>query len=78
VVDAPPDLRNDPGEFVPRHMRQLDLIVPGPRVPVATAKTSRAHLHYHPSIRRFRLGRINDLKRTTEPTHQHRAHGGAP
>jgi hypothetical protein len=78
VANTAPDLRNDSGELVSRHMRQLDVIVPGPRVPVTTAEAGRSHLDDDASIRCCRLGHIHDLERTSEPTHQHRAHGGAP
>ena len=36
-VTPGPGLRDDPGQFVPRDMRQRDLIVPLPHVPVRPA-----------------------------------------
>jgi hypothetical protein len=73
--DLRPDLGDDPGELVPRHMRERDVVVPGPRVPIAAAHPRGHHLHENAVGGQIRLGDHAYLGLGTDRIEHHCAHG---
>jgi hypothetical protein len=56
------ELDHHPGEFVTRHVREHDLLVPRPPVPIATAHSRRHHPDHNPADRGRELGYLSNLR----------------
>ena len=60
-ADLLPDLGHNPGKLVTRPVREDDLLVAGPRVPVAAAHTCGHDPDHNPAERGRGLGYLPDL-----------------
>jgi hypothetical protein len=56
------ELDDHPGKFVTRHVRENDLLVARPRVPIATANSCRHHPDNNPANRGRGLGYLSNLR----------------
>ena len=56
------ELDHHPGKLVPRHVREHDLLVARPRVPVASAHSRRHHPDHDPANRGRELGYLPNLR----------------
>ena len=61
-LDLRTDLDHDPGKLVTRHVREDDLLVARPRVPVATAHSRRHHPDHDPAHRGRGRGHLSNLR----------------
>jgi hypothetical protein len=55
------DRRDLPGQLMTRHMRQRDVFMPSPRVPVASAQPRSTDPHHYPTRGRGRIGYLSYL-----------------
>jgi hypothetical protein len=62
TADLFTELDHHPGKFVTRHVREGDLLVARPRVPIATAQSRRHHPDHNPANRGPELGDLPYLR----------------
>ena len=81
VADGPPadalaDLDHHAGQLMTRHVREGDLVVSRPRVPVAPAHSGGHHADHHAAGRSRRIGHHSDLRTSPDGIDNHSAHHG--
>jgi len=55
-------------------MRERDVVVASPSVPVAAAQPGGIHVHHNAAVGRHEVGHLPNLKWLTDAVHHHRAH----
>ena len=73
-ADLLTDLGHHPGKLMTRHMRENDLLVARPRVPIATAHSRRHHPDHNPADRGRGLGYLPNLRLGSNGIQDHGAH----
>ena len=81
VADPPPadtvaDVDHHAGQLVTRHVRERDLVVSRPRVPVAPAHPGGHHTDNHAAGGCRRIGHLADLRASPDGIDNHGAHHG--
>lgn len=68
------DLDHHSGKFVTRHVRESDVVMSGPRVPIATTHSRRHHPDHDPAGRGRRVGYLSNLWLGSNGIHHHGTH----